>query len=54
MEVADLPAALRQYGFDNLDFTFNVWERRKKGQCWTSVVLPDYPISRIRTGRFSV
>ena len=55
VEVADLPAARRQYGFDNLDFHFNAYSvsgHREKGQCWASVVLPDYPISRIRTGQF--
>ena len=53
VEVADLPATRRQYGFDNLDFYFKTaWEHQRMGQCWVTVVLPDYPISRIRTGQF--
>ena len=47
----DLPVYRRQYGFDNLDFTFSDRGRKVEGKCWAYVVLPDYEIARIRTGQ---
>ena len=49
----ELPAARRQYGFDNLNFTFSHWGHREKGKCWVRVALPDYAIARIHTGQFT-
>ena len=48
--VADLPGARRQYGFDNLDFDWKGVMR--EGRCITARLLPDYPITAIRTGQF--
>ncbi len=49
----DLPEIRRQYGFDNLDFTFFSWGRWIDEQCWATIILPDYPISSIRTGQYT-
>ncbi len=49
----ELPAARRQYGFDNLDFIFSHVGHRKQGKCWASVALPDYAIARVTTGQFT-
>ena len=55
--VEDLPADRRQYGFDNLDFQYDVSKRRAAlvfgGMCIEERQLPDYPIARIRTGQFT-
>ena len=55
-DVADLPAARQQHGFDNLDFGFNdhSYELRSAEQCVAYRELPDYAITRIRTGQFLV
>ncbi len=47
-----LPAARRQYGFDNRDFLFFRRGKRVGGECWTTVELPAYEIARIRTGQY--
>ena len=56
-DVEDLPADRRQYGFDNLDFQYDVYGRRAAlvfgGMCIEDRQLPDYPIARIRTGQFT-
>ena len=49
----DLPPGRRRYGFDNLDFAFNVQGSREKGRCYTSVALPAYAIAHIRTGQYT-
>ena len=48
----DLPRNRRQYGFDNLDFDFVQAGGIAEGKCIARVWLPDYPISRIRTGQY--
>ena len=48
---ADLPAARRQYGFDNLDFRFDRRGIKLDGKCLASINLPAYPIDRIRAGQ---
>ena len=54
-DVADLPAHRRQYGFDNLDFHYGGNAALAfGGRCITERVLPDYPITRIRTGQFTL
>ena len=55
-DVADLPAERKQYGFDNLGFRFNDrdYEFRSAEQCIVWRELPDYAITRIRTGQFLV
>ena len=47
----DLPAGRRTLGYDNLDFDFFLRGALFDGKCAASVPLPDYPISRIRTGQ---
>ena len=49
---SDLPYDRRRYGFDNLDFAFDIHGARFDGKCLTTAVLPDYPAARVRTGQF--
>ena len=53
VDARDLPAPRRQYGFDNLDFRFADRGQDMVGQCWTTVALPTYAISRLRTGQYT-
>ena len=53
VEETDLPAGRRRYGYDHLDFVFLDKGRWSDDKCWTTVILPDYPIARIRTGQFT-
>ncbi len=54
-DVADLPADRRQYGFDNLDFHYanhgSMGALVFSAKCLAKRPLPDYPITRIRTGQ---
>ena len=53
-DVEDLPANRRQYGFDNLDFHYGGNAALAfGGRCIAKRTLPDYPITRIRTGQFT-
>ena len=52
VDVGDLPAARRQYGFDNRDFTLATRGARVDGDCVAAIGLPDYPIASIRTGQY--
>ena len=50
---ADLPDHRKRYGFDNLDFSF--FSRRGTifdGKCVATIALPEYDITRIRTGQY--
>lgn len=49
---ADLPPERRAYGFANLDFAFPRYGVNLDGKCVIIADLPDYPISRVRTGQF--
>ena len=51
--VSDLPDDRREYGFDNLDFTFFLNGAWFDGRCAARVPLPPYPIASVRTGQFS-
>ena len=42
----------RQYEFDNLHFNFTQAGGISEGKCIARVLLPDYPITRIRTGQY--
>ena len=54
-DVEDLPADRRQYGFDNLDFPYGGNAALAfSGRCIAKRPLPDYPITRIRTGQFTL
>ena len=49
---ADLPAAVRENGFANLDFQFTDRGAYAGDKCVVTRELPDYAIERIRTGQF--
>ena len=49
-DLADLPAASREYGFENLDFRLSDRAAFFEGKCMHRQPLPDYPIERIATG----
>ena len=48
----DLPDNRQQYEFDNLDFNFAQAGAISEGKCIARALLPDYPITRIRTGQY--
>ena len=52
IDVDDLPADRKQYGFDNLDFRFRWHGEIVDGDCVATVPLPDYDIGAIRTGQY--
>ena len=52
VDLADLPAARKQYGFDNLDFYFNRRGVLLGDQCIALVRLPDYAIDHVRVGQW--
>ena len=49
---ADLPSAVRERGFANLDFHFADHGAHASDTCVAERELPDYAIERIRTGQF--
>ena len=49
---ADLPEERQRWGFDGLDFIFDLQATRFDGMCLTTVELPEYGIARIRTGQY--
>lgn len=49
---ADLPAHRRQYDFDNLSFDFRTRGERYGKLCAITIDLPDYAITRVRTGQW--
>ena len=51
-DMDDLPADRKQYEFDNLDFYFDNRGVMFDGKCITTVPLPDYAITHIRTGQY--
>ena len=51
-EAADLSAADRPHGFENVGFDFREHGVILAGQCAAFVTLPDYEIVRIRTGQW--
>ena len=51
-DAADLPPERRNAGFENRDFAFGDYGDFFAEACLARVPLPDYPISRIRTGQF--
>ena len=53
VDLADLPAARRQLGFDNHDFP--IWQRATydAGACVAAIPLPQYPIAAIKTGQYN-
>ena len=54
VDVDDLPAHRKRYGFDNLDFRrHRLSELIEGGVCAARRELPDYDIAAIRTGQFA-
>ena len=51
--VADLPAAAQEYGFENRDFIFSHHGWAGAEKCVAVVELPDYDIAWIRTGQYT-
>ena len=51
-DIDDLPDARTEYGFDNLDFGFDVRGVQFDGKCLASIDLPQYGIARITTGQY--
>ncbi len=49
----DLPAERRRYGFENWDFEFRRYGRVLDGKCVALVPLPDYDLTRVRTGQWT-
>ena len=49
-DLADLPAAARERGFETRDFWLNAHAAFFDGKCVNRQLLPDYPIARIDTG----
>ncbi len=52
VDPADLPADMRERGFDNRDFQFTDHGAYAGDDCVAERALPDYPIERVRTGQF--
>ena len=53
VESADLPAHLRQRGYETIDFNFADYGAiAAEGNCWAGVRLPNYSISEIHTGQY--
>ena len=50
-DLADLPAHRREFGFENRDFWITEHFGFFEGKCVHRHILPDYPITRIRTGQ---
>lgn len=48
----DLPEERKESGFNNLDFDFDAHGLRFEGKCVVQFDLPNYGISRIRTGQY--
>ena len=53
-DLADLPAAQVESGFDNLDFQFAEGGEYWDGKCVAVARLPDYAIERVRTGQYII
>ncbi len=49
----DLPDHRKRYDFDNLDFGFEWRGVIFEGKCMAAIALPEYAITRIRTGQFT-
>ncbi len=51
-QLEDLTAERREFGFDNLDFTFLERGALWQGRCHAELRLPEYAVDRVRTGQF--
>ena len=49
---ADLPEYSKRHGFNNLDFSFSGRGTTFDGKCMVRAILPEYDITRIRTGQY--
>ena len=50
----DLPAHLRQHGYETIDFSFNDYGAiAADGKCWAAVYLPNYPVAEIHAGQYA-
>ena len=51
-DASDLPEYRKRHGFDNLDFDFDGRGVIFDGRCMARIALPEYDITRIRTGQY--
>ncbi len=52
VDLNDLPEHRKQYGFDNLDFTFRGYRLFEGAVCVARRELPEYALAAIRTGQY--
>ena len=52
VDANDLPGWRRQYGFDNLDFSFDQPGVIFDGKCMATAALPEYAVTRVSTGQY--
>ena len=53
VDVDDLPAILRQRGYETIDFNFTDYGIiGADGKCWAAVSRPNYPIAEIHAGQY--
>ena len=53
-ETDDLPAHLRQRGYETIDFDFNDYGIvDADGKCWAALSLPNYPVAEIHAGQYA-
>ena len=52
VDANDLPDHRKQYGFDNLDFSFDQRGVIFDGKCMAEVTLPEYAVTRVSTGQY--
>ena len=52
VDLNELPDHRKQYGFDNLDFDFDLHGERFDDKCLAIRALPEYEIERIRVGQY--
>ena len=53
VDADDLPARLRQRGYETIDFGFADYGAiTDDGKCWAALDLPNYPIAEIHAGQY--
>ena len=54
VDANDLPAGLRQRGYETIDFRFTDYGAiAADGRCWAAVSLPNYPVAEIHAGQYA-
>ena len=52
VDADDLPAVLRQRGYETIDFNFTDSGIIDDGKCWAAVSLPNYPVAEVHAGQY--